>query len=173
MPTLREWLDRQWERESLLWIKRLSPSDTLASGNSDPGPRIPIDLAVQFLPDLLEGHANIREVNFIVEVDSSDTNPEVIATLYADKLTRRDDGTRVLTSAWGGYENALLDPDNAGAIAVFAFNSEANGGLPTCAVWVCANLDQEGIIESDWGPIDPGYELIWSHSKGTTRRYLL
>lgn len=172
MPSLREWLDEHWERESLLWIKRVEASDTLAFEEENPGPKIPFDI----IPEVFPGLENVQEAgpdySFLVRVESSDDETEVVATVSMRKRTRRDDGSRVLVPDWGDTTNPLLDPENTGSAAIFAFQPPSANGLPTCDVWVCANLDQEGIVESDWGPINPGWEIIWSHSNGRTRRYL-
>ena len=171
MPSLREWLDQQCERESLLWIKRLSASDTLAMGEGNPGPNIPIDVILEILPEV-EGLPEKRHsVPLLVSVDNGDDESEVTANLSLATWARREDGSRVLVLDWGGAANTLLDPENTGSVAVLAFQASANGNPPTCDVWVCTNLDQEGIIESDWGPIDPGLEICWSNSGGETRLY--
>lgn len=171
MPSLREWLDKQLEREASLWIKRLSASDTLAMGDGEVGPKIPGDLARRFLPELQDYPQATRQAEFIVEVASNDDNSAVRATLYPQKVSLRSDGTQVLTVDWGGAGNALLEPENTGALAVLAFRPPADDSPSTCVVWVCANLDQEGIVESDWGPIEPGVEVLFSPSGEESRQF--
>ena len=173
MYSLREWLDKHWERESLLWIKRLSASDTLAMGEGNPGPNIPVDIIPEVFPEAEDLQRAKGNFPFLVRVESSDDESEVTARLSWQQWTRRKDGSRALVPDWGGASNPLLDPENTGSVAVFAFEPSTNGSPPICDVWVCANLDQEGIVESDWGPIDPGLEICLSHSKGSTRRNLL
>ena len=173
MPSLREWLDEQWERRSLLWIKRLSGSDTLVMGEQDAGPKIPRQFILEILPEYQGPRQENQHFPFVVSVDSNNDDSVVTASLFMDKWMWREDGSRVLVPDWGGALNPLLDPENTGAVAVLAFQPSQGEGLPSCDAWVCANLDQEGIVESDWGAIEPGFEICWSHTKGWMTRNLL
>lgn len=173
MLSLREWLDHQWERESMLLIKRLSASDTLAMGEENSGPKIPTDLILEIFPEVEDLRQARRSFAFLVRVDSSKVDSELMANLSVEIGNVKGALSQPLFTDWGGSSNSMLNPENTGAVAVLAFQPSRTDSLPTCDVWICANLDEEDIVESDWGSIDPGFEICWSHTKGPTRRYLL
>jgi hypothetical protein len=61
----------------------------------------------------------------------------------------------------GGRENPLLDPENTGALTVFAFSRIAP---VQCQVWVCRNPEQEAYLEDEFGPVEPSETILWSPS---------
>lgn len=143
-------------------MKRLSANDTLANGSHQAGPYFPRQLIFDLFPSLNKPERLNPKQTFNVNVDShgSDTR-EVTATWYNNKL---HGGTRNETrlTNWGGKESPLLDPDNTGALVVFAFQRNVGSNANECRVWVCKNEFEENIIEDQVGPVDPGTGTTWS-----------
>ena len=56
----------------------------------------------------------------------------------------------------GGASSPLLDMENTGALAIFAFQgtTQRESALQ-CRVWICRSSEDD-VIESRWGPVEPG-----------------
>ena len=162
-----DWLNEQWERTAFWWIKRLSGRDTLLMGGRNPGPKIPRTLLFQFLPELDNPRESKPRKEFLLKVDSSEEEVMVAAGSIEVKLARGESRKAGLVMDWGGVSNPLLDPENTGAAAAFAFHSRIEDDLPECHVWVCANLEEEeDVLEPIWGPVEPGKEILISRAEG-------
>ncbi|MCY4575459.1 MAG: hypothetical protein OXC55_02450 [Chloroflexi bacterium] len=162
-----EWLDDQWEHAESWWVKRLSGRDTMAMGGRNPGPKIPRTLLLQFLPELDNPKENKPRMEFLLKVDSSEDEVTVTAESIEVKLARSESRKAGFVMDWGGVSNPMLDPENTGAAAAFAFHTRSEGSLPECHVWVCANLEEEeDVLEPMWGPIEPDREILTSRADG-------
>ena len=140
----------------------------MAMGGRNPGPKIPRTLLLQFLPELDNPKESKPRMEFLLKVDSSEGEVMVTAGSIEVKLARGESRKAGLVMDWGGVSNPLLDPENTGAAAAFAFHSRSEGSLPECHVWVCADLEEEeDVLEHVWGPIEPGREILTSRSAGT------
>ena len=66
-------------------------------------------------------------------------------------------GTRNETrlTGLGGASSALLDPENTGALAIFAFTADDHGLVKGCRIWVCHNSFDEDLIEDRIGLVEP------------------
>ena len=163
-----DWLNEQWKHTESWWVKRLSGRDTMAMGGRNPGPKIPRALLFQFLPELDNPKESKPRMEFLLKVDSSKDEVMVTAGSIEVRLARGESRKAGLVTDWGGDSNPLLDPENTGAAAAFAFHARSEGNLPECHVWVCANLEEEeDVLEPMWGPIEPGREILTSRSEGT------
>lgn len=166
-----QWIEEQWEHTAFWWIKRLSARDTLAMAGSNPGPRVPHDLILKFLPELSNPHESKLRAQFLLNIDNS--GDKVLVTVgFIDVGLKRGEPRRVdLVTDWGGASNPLLDSENTGSAAVFAFHLRSEDTVPECHVWVCANLaEEEDVVESIWGPILPGVEILSSMAEGTREK---
>ena len=159
---IHDWIDEQWNQAELWWIKRLSASDTLAMGERNAGPRIPRDFLLKFLPELDNPQETKLKVDFVLKIDSSDAEVIVATSSIVVHVGRRESRNLGRVTNWGDAANSLLDPENTGAVAAFAFHKRATDNLPECHVWVCANLAEEEGIEGIWGSVEPGIEILSS-----------
>lgn len=152
------WLDVYSQASGSLYVKRLSGNDTLANGSHQAGPYFPKSALFDLFPGLNRPRTPNPRVAFDLHVDSHGGHTLAKAIWYNNK---RSGGTRdeVRITTLGGKSSALLDPDNTGAIAVFAFLQE--GSRTSCRVWVCRSADEEDHFENRVGPVDPAKIIMW------------
>jgi hypothetical protein len=146
--------------EGWTWFaKRLSGNDTLANGSHQAGPYIPKDFLFSVLPDLNRPDSENPELSVDTYIDSHRDFRQIRVIWYNNRLRG---GTRNETrlTRFGGSSSALLDPDNTGALAVFAFRSRP-GEPAQCRVWVCDYSIEEDLLEERLGPVEPGRFVIW------------
>jgi hypothetical protein len=139
----------------LWYAKRLSGNDTLANGTHQAGPYVPKSVLFQVFPSLHNPEKENPDFWFRISIDSHGDERQARAIWYNNKLFG---GTRNETrmTGFGGIDSALLDPENTGALAIFAFRPEANSNDIACRVWICRNPEEEELAESHVGVIDPG-----------------
>ena len=150
-----DWLELWSGKESVWYVKRLSGNDTLANGAHQAGPYIPRDTLLGLIPDLdRQGELNPR-VDLDIHIDSHGDCKRASAIWYNNRF---HGGTRNETrlTGFGGSGSALLDPDNTGAVSVFAFSA----GGKSCNVWVCRNRAEEDVVEDRVGIVEPGRSVI-------------
>jgi hypothetical protein len=164
MADLSDWLNDQSSPHVIWYVKRLSANDTLASGGHQAGPYMPKDFLFDVFPNLYRPNEENPDIFFELKIDSHSDVREIRAVWYNNKLRG---GTRNETrlTGFGGGASALLDPDNTGALVVFAFHKAGeNQAAQVCHVWVCddgAGLEAD-FIEDRIGPVEPGKWRIWS-----------
>ena len=155
----REWFDTVSGQEFTLIAKRLSANDTLANGSHQAGPYLPRDLLFRIFPELQNTRCKNPRVSFDVEVDSHGESGTVSAIWYNNRLfggTRNE--TRITN--WGGAGSSLLDPENTGAICLFAFPNLADTHTRICRIWVCTGIAEEEFVEEQFGPVEPGGRCV-------------
>ena len=160
-PTdLTDWLEFQSRKESVWYVKRLSANDTLANGAHQAGPYIPRDTLLGLIPDLDRPDELNPRIHLDVHIDSHGGRRRASAIWYNNKY---HGGTRNETrlTGFGGLDSALLDPDNTGAVGVFAFSVDEK----SCNVWVCRNRAEEAIVEDRVGIVEPGRSVIWQSGR--------
>lgn len=161
---IQDWLELH-ARPGMIWyLKRLSANDTLASGGHQAGPYIPKNFLFNVFPDLDRPDAENPDIWFELKIDSHGKANRIRAVWYNNRLRG---GTRneARLTGFGGRKSPLLDPDNTGALVVFAFRAGIGGGnADICHVWVCddsAGL-QAAFVEAWVGPVEPGNGRPWS-----------
>ena len=97
---------------------------------------------------------------FHLSVDSSlpPFSTQARAVWYNNKLHGNLKGGRdeVRITRLGGARSPLLDKDNTGALALFAFHRATQQHSPQqCRVWICQGIEDD-VVESRWGPVEPG-----------------
>jgi len=139
----------------LWYAKRLSGNDTLANGTHQAGPYVPKNVLFQVFPPLDNPERENPDVRFRISIDSHGDEREVRAVWYNNKLFG---GTRneARMTGFGGIDSALLDSENTGALAIFAFRPDADSNDIGCNVWICRNPEEEELAESHVGVIEPG-----------------
>lgn len=159
LSNLTDWLNEFSHPSSHWYVKRLSGNDTLANGSHQAGPYIPKDVLFEVLPSLKDINAHNPKITFSVLIDSHSDVRDVTATWYNNK---HRGGTRdeARVTNLGGSSSALLDPENTGALAIFAFDKSTGGDCKECRVWVCEHETEETEVEGITGPIEPGKWLF-------------
>lgn len=127
------WVNRYARRHSLWFSKRLSANDTQATGGHQAGFHIPKRIIFTAFPEVDSPDAENPDARFDLHIDSHGYSKSVRATWYNNRLrggTRNE--TRV--TSLGGKKSALLDPDNTGALAIFAFMLGSDEDAGQCRV---------------------------------------
>ncbi len=161
--TINDWIE-DFSGSGWVWyLKRLSGNDTLANGSHQAGPYMPKDLLFLVFPSLNRPEIRNPDVLFNIVVDSHSDFREIRAVWYNNRLNSLS-GTRneARLTGFGGSESALLDPENTGALTVFAFLPEGKNESRECHIWVCRDALEEEYLEDITGPIEPGKGIIWT-----------
>lgn len=160
---LADWLANFLKPERVCIAKRLAANDTLANGAHQAGPYIPKAASFAIFPELdTKTDVNPRR-QFLAQVDSHAQHCRPSLIYYNNRFAGGGSGTRNETrlTGFGGRSSALLDPENTGAIAVFSFDSKAQGNQPSCRIWVSRDQFEEEAIEQFFGSIEPGQTAEW------------
>lgn len=149
------WLAEFSASNQLWYAKRLSGNDTLANGTHQAGPYVPKNVLFQIFPNLHSPEKENPDYRFRMSIDSHSDEREARAIWYNNKLFG---GTRneARMTGFGGIDSALLDPENTGALVIFAFKRDAENNDIACRVWICRNPEEEELAESHVGVIEPG-----------------
>ena len=162
LADVTDWID-EFGRPGFLWyVKRLSSNDTGANGTHQGGPYIPKDLAFKLLPGLDGPTDDNRDVRLDIFIDS---HPEVrnIRVVWYNGKFRGATRDEVRMTQFGGRSSPLLDFDNTGALAVFAFEVDENGHARSCHIWVCGGDGTEAdLFEERLGPVEPKQHIVWT-----------
>ena len=75
---------------------------------------------------------------------------------------------------WGGASSPMLDPDNTGALTVFAFDRNLENEKPVCRIWICRRETEEDIVDERVGLVEPGTYgwRTWTRSAALQRQLL-
>ncbi len=167
---LNQWLDIQAGRGVCWCVKRLSGNDTLANGTHQAGPYIRRELLLELLPSLNRPGVLNPDTQIDLYIDSHNDHRQVRAVWYNNKFhggTRNE--TRI--TGLGGRTSALLDPENTGALVLFAFGEASPDSEIQCHVWVCRNEIDECLLEDRVGVVDPDTFTILVPHSDTVRRF--
>jgi hypothetical protein len=153
---LTEWLVRTGSSDRALYAKRLSANDTGLTGGHQVGLYVPGDFALTVAPELAEPILNPRrQIRFTLLSHRQDATPHLI--YYNSRHIRQQANGRneFRVTGFGGRGSALQDPESTGSILVTAWD-RADG----VEGWLSSDLEQEGIIESAIGPVEPATQVI-------------
>lgn len=168
-----DWMERFSPPAFVWYVKRLSGNDTLANGTHQAGPYLPSALVFSLFPELHKPEVKNPDKIVQLSVDSHADVREVRAIWYNNRFhgNPRSGRDETRLTGFGGKSSALLNPENTGALAVFAFGKIDDAAETSCHIWVCRNRDEEDLVEDQVGPIEPGKGLAWPPSQsGLFRR---
>jgi hypothetical protein len=158
---LNDWLDEQTRPGIILYAKRLSANDTLATRAHQAGPYIPKELFFKMFPSLNRPGDKNPDCSFELRIDSHSDIRNVRAVWYNQK-TRNE----ARFTGFGGSSSPFLDPENTGALVIFSFHHHAHKGDFICHAWVCEHGTEEDLVEDRIGSVEPGKGKVWSIAKG-------
>ena len=167
MTRFPDWLTEFARPDRVWYAKRLSGNDTLANRSHQAGPYIPRDFLNSRFPSLNRPDELNPDIRLELFIDSHSVRRMVRAVWYNNRLHteggKRDESrfTRL-----GGASSPLLDPENTGALAIFAFQRVEDADAPDCRVWICSDEKEEELAEDLIGPVEPGQTVIWSPERG-------
>lgn len=157
---VERWLDDVAAPGSLWYLKRLSANDTQHSGSHQAGPYIPRHVMFRLFPVLDRPDEKNPDCEFDLTTESTSA-PHTVkarAVWYNNKLRDNPEGGRneVRITRLGGASSPLLDVENTGALAIFAFQVvDQQGTARRCRVRICTD-GEDDVVEALWGPVDPG-----------------
>lgn len=157
------WLKNKLEDGACCYIKRLSGNDTGANGTHQAGPYIPKKLLFEIFPSLHDNKKHNPYIVFDLQIDSYSKTCQAKAIWYNNKYhgsRARNPRDETRLTKFGGASSPLLNHDNTGALAIFAFENKYSSSVE-CHVWICKNMAEENEVEHLVGPIEPGRWLIW------------
>ncbi|KCZ48337.1 type II restriction endonuclease [Hyphomonas pacifica] len=157
---LDDWVDSVSGPSFVWYIKRLSGNDTQLTGGHQAGPYVPRDLAFHLMPhfeDLTRKNPRgVVELQMFPGGYTTSSNIIYYNNKFHDNHSSGRNETRL--TGLGGRENPLLDPENTGALSVFAFKL---GAPVQCQVWICGQREEEVFLEDILGPVEPGESIVW------------
>lgn len=164
ISALDRWIEAITEERAVVFAKRLAGNDTLLTRAHQAGPYLPKAVLFAVLPELDRPDTKNPRVELLARIESHGDQQEVNAIWYNEKLRG---GTRneARLTGFGGAKSPLLDPENTGALALFAFTRTPDG--PSCSIWVCATLEEEERLEAYVGTVDPGRGAVWKPWSGS------
>ena len=168
------WLDDMAVRGYVWYLKRLSANDTQLTGGHQAGLYVPKDVMFLLFPTLNRPAEHNPDLRFALTIDSDSSTPQARAravwynnALHGNRTRGRNE---VRITRLGGGASPLLDVENTGALAVFAFQRPAEqGSARSCRVWICG-CDEEDAVESRWGPVEPGQWRLIDFNNATQFR---
>lgn len=168
------WLNDMAGPSGAWYLKRLSANDTQRSGGHQAGPYVPRGVMFTLFPALNRPRKRNPECLFDLTVDSvsSGHTARARAVWYNNKLhDLQGSRNEVRITRLGGADSPLLDVENTGALAIFAFQRDSRQGTCRhCRVWICID-GEDDVVEALWGPVDPGqWRLIDFGSSVETSR---
>ncbi len=169
LEELVAWIEVHSTSSGLWFLKRLSANDTLANDAHQAGPYIPKQLLFEAFPTLYRRDVLNPDARFEAFIDSHNDQRTARAIWYNNRLFGKTRNEARITN-WGGASSPLLDPENTGSVAIFAFGRPVDGQPGDLHVWVCRNTQEENLIEDRLGPIEPGVQALWRPSTGTVSR---
>lgn len=160
---LTDWIDNFGQPGNVWYAKRLAANDTLASGAHQAGPYIPKEFLFTLFPNINVPLAENPRAVFQLYIDShvSEYSHRQITAIWYNNRLRGGTRNETRLTGFGGSGSALLDPENTGALAVFAFGTASENNPVECHVWVCDDEVQSDLFEERLGPVEPGTYAIW------------
>lgn len=149
--TLDEWMDLVSDDGWQWYIKYLAGNDTLLTKSNQAGPYIPKTFAFEVFPSIARPDQKNPRATVTAIIDSHDDQRSPSMIWYNSKTRNECHFT-----GWGGGQSKLLDPDNTGALTVFAFFRRDGNDAELCRIWISRDLEEEEAILGRVGPVEPG-----------------
>ena len=140
--------DERW-----FWVvKRLSGNDTGANDSHQVGLYLPRWFFQKVFPSICTTKAlNPRESfqSYVVPADilTKKTRAIYYNNKFFPELNRKKKYDEFRITCWGGKQNPLQNHDSTGSIVVVACSQDSDG-KKLMLVWICANPEEEAVVES-------------------------
>ncbi|RME09821.1 MAG: type II restriction endonuclease [Bacteroidetes bacterium] len=143
------WLDSVSGNDRIWYAKRLSANDSGATASHQSGIYIPKPVLWTIFPSMKSG--SNPDARFSAEVMPVGEHRTLRAIWYNEKSRNESRITQ-----WN-RPNRILEPDQTGAIILFAFQKRSSkGDAEHASIWLCQNEAEEEQIESIVGIVEPG-----------------
>ncbi|MGC0820647.1 type II restriction endonuclease [Pantoea agglomerans] len=156
MSAFHNWLVDIAGGNYFVYIKRLSANDTGATGGHQVGLYIPSAIVERLFPSINHTRELNPSVFLTAHVSSHDCPDSQARAIYYNSRHFGKTRNEKRITRWGSG-SPLQDPENTGALTILAFRlDEQRRDSPAVDIWVCANTDEEDVIEAAIGEIVPG-----------------
>jgi len=168
MTELNRWLAR-WQKPGTVWyIRRLTARPTLSHDGERNEAPAPLCVMARAFPELNMVKAGRTDIRFGLYIDSH-AEHRVVRIEGMKGKSRGSPRRRVCLMDLTGTPSALLDPENVGAITLFAFPPGGPEGqkfgtrrnATEGRVWITRTGDEEKIVENYVGPVDGRPPVTW------------
>lgn len=158
IATITDWLDEVLSDTYRIIAKRLSSNDTQANDAHQAGPYIPKSIIFDLFPSLKTNQTPNPRVFRKAVIDShlASASMRNLSIIWYNQKTR--DEARI--TRWGGQTSPLLEPENTGALVIFAFPKE-EFEQKQIKIWVCEHETEDDLAEERLGVVDPGSFVTW------------
>jgi len=152
-----EWLETVSNKGWGLFAKRLSGNDTGLTRSHQAGIYLPKPAAFWVLPELDTALRSNPDLHVDLSIDSHPERRRVRAVWY--NSGSRDEAR---ITQWGGRSSPLQDPEQTGALTLFAFRVGVSDPVgPRCRVWVCRSEMEEDLAREWLGElVEPDQWLL-------------
>jgi len=161
LEELKEWLD-DIGPDGLLYIKRLSANDTGLTGGHQSGLYIPKEAGAKIFPGIQRKDTKNPDHFLTAQIDSHAMPEQTVRAIYynnrySENVSNGRDEQRITRWNTGVESTPLQDPDNTGALCLFAFNIPGKDrNADFIKAWVCRNPVEEDLVEEVTGEVVPG-----------------
>jgi type II restriction enzyme len=164
MTSLFQWIDGKNHDDWWIYIKRLSANDTGLTGGKGVGIYVPKNVVAVALPSISGISSLNPDCKLTTQVASHGFPEQSLRGIYYNNR-HFEEGTRNehRLTRWNTdvKNNPAQDPENTGALAVFAFHvPHAGMDAEFLDVWICKNLEEEEFFENTIGEVVPGSSLF-------------
>lgn len=164
MTSFLQWIDDKTHYDWWVYAKRLSANDTGLTGGHGVGIYVPQAVANTALPSISLPTSKNIHCHLKAQVTSHNfPEQELKATYYNNKYFSVGNRNEHRLTRWNTdvKSNPVQDPENTGALALFAFYvPKAGVNAEFLDVWICKNLEEEEFVENQIGEVIPGSWLF-------------
>lgn len=180
MKNLLQWIDGKNQDSWWIFIKRLSANDTGLTGGNGVGIYVPKPVIGITLPSIFGTFSLNPDCHLKAQVSSHGFPEQTLRGIYYNNRHFDGNGSRNehrITKWNTDVKNSpAQDPENTGALAVFAFYvPDAGKDAEFLDVWICKSLEEEEFFEGMTGEVVPGNsffergdKLFAGFAQGTT-----
>ena len=165
MTSLAQWIEDKNQDEWWIFIKRLSANDTGLTGGNGVGIYVPKAVIGIVLPSISSICCMNPDCSLKAQVTSHGFPEQTLRGIYYNNRHFDGPGSRNehrLTRWNTDVKNSpAQDPENTGALAIFAFHVPHLGrDSEFLDIWICKSLEEEELVENKIGEVIPGSSLF-------------
>jgi len=165
MTSFSQWIEDKNQDEWWIFIKRLSANDTGLTGGNGVGIYVPKAVVATALPSISSTCCQNPDCNLTAQITSHGLPEQTLRGIYYNNRHFEGPGSRNehrLTRWNTDFRNSpAQDPENTGALAIFAFHVPHLGrDSEFLDIWICKGLEEEEFVESKIGEVIPGSSLF-------------
>lgn len=165
MTSFSQWIEDKNQDEWWVFIKRLSANDTGLTGGNGVGIYVSKPVIATALPSISSTCCLNPDCSLTAQVTSHGFPEQTLRGIYYNNRHFDGPGSRNehrLTRWNTDFRNSpAQDPENTGALAIFAFHVPHLGrDSEFLDIWICKGLEEEEFVESKIGEVIPGSSLF-------------